>query len=162
MNAITTTQTGTITYNNCPLCASTNIGQAIATEDYSISKEPFEIYDCQDCSFRFTQHIPTPEKIGPYYQSDVYISHSDTKEGLVNQLYHTAREWMLQRKRRLVDSLAKGKTLLDVGSGTGYFLNHMQHNGYQVYGVEIDESARKATQEKFGITIQEPTTLGGL
>lgn len=153
------TKASTITYTKCPLCNSTQIGPSLATEDYSISKEPFEIYDCQSCSFRFTQHIPTPEKIGPYYQSEVYISHSDTKEGLVNSLYHTAREWMLQRKRKLVQSLTKGKTLLDIGSGTGYFLDQMQQNGYQVYGVEIDAAARKATQEKFGIKVAEPMSL---
>jgi len=159
MNTTTVSNTDTITYEACPLCGSKDISLSVSTEDYSISKESFEIFDCSSCSFRFTQHIPSPEKIGPYYQSDVYISHSDTKEGVVNKLYHSAREWMLNRKRNLVQSLTKGKRLLDVGSGTGYFLDHMQRHGYEVQGVEIDGDARKATKKKFGIKVEEPSTF---
>ena len=58
-----------INYQQCPLCDSTDIQLSLATEDYSISKEAFNIYDCQACSFRFTQAIPTPETIAPYYKS---------------------------------------------------------------------------------------------
>lgn len=154
-----TSTSTTIHYDNCPLCQSSNIELALATEDYSISKEAFEIYACANCSFHFTQNIPTPETIGPYYQSDVYISHSDTKEGLVNRLYHTARDLMLSKKRKLVAQLTKGKKLLDIGSGTGYFLNHMQQHGYEVIGVEIDKSARAATLKNFNINVNPPATL---
>ena len=151
--------TDRINYEACPLCASKNIQLSLATLDYSISKEDFDIYDCVDCSFRFTQQIPSPATIGPYYNSAVYISHSDTKEGLVNKLYHTARDLMLNQKRKLVQSLTQGKRLLDVGSGTGYFLSHMKRNGFTVKGIEIDDSARQATKEKFGISVDAPPTL---
>ena len=145
-----------LNYQTCPLCASTDIELSLPTKDYSISKHPFEIYACQQCDFHFTQNAPTPQAIGPYYQSDVYISHSDTKEGLINRLYHTAREWMLSKKRHHIQNLTNGKKLLDIGSGTGYFLHHMQEKGYEVRGVEIDESARKATLENFGIRVNTP------
>ncbi|MEM6320556.1 MAG: methyltransferase domain-containing protein [Bacteroidota bacterium] len=147
----------TIRYSSCPLCNSKAIGLAMATKDYSISKEAFNIYRCQNCDFHFTQDIPAPEAIGPYYDSSVYISHSDTKEGFVNRIYHSARELMLNKKRQLVTKLTSGKRLLDIGSGTGYFLNHMQENGYEVIGVEIDADARQATKAKFGIDVN-PTT----
>ncbi len=148
-----------ITYQQCPLCDSKDIKLSLATEDYSISKEVFNIYDCGTCSFRFTQTIPTPETIAPYYESDVYISHSDTKEGLVNRLYHTARDLMLNKKRKLILSLTEGKRILDVGSGTGYFLDHMKNNGFAVTGVEIDPDARQATKDKFGIQVASPDTF---
>jgi len=157
--ATTKITTDRIQYKACPLCNSKNIQAALATMDYSISKEAFDIFDCMDCSFRFTQSIPSPETIGPYYNSEVYISHSDTKEGFVNRVYHTARDLMLNRKRKLVQSLTQGKRLLDVGSGTGYFLDHMKRNGYQVKGIEIDSDARQATKKKFGIEVAEPSSL---
>ena len=153
------TDESTIHYTQCPICSSTNIGLTLATEDYSISKDAFEIYACKDCSFHFTQNAPSPMAIGPYYKSDVYISHSDTKEGLVNRLYHTARDLMLKKKRRLVEKLTTGKRLLDIGSGTGYFLNHMNENGFKVVGVEIDDSARAATLKNFKIKVNPPATL---
>jgi hypothetical protein len=36
-------------------------------------------------------------------QSDAYVSHSDTKQGLVNRLYHSVRNYTLKSKRRLVE-----------------------------------------------------------
>lgn len=149
----------TIHYSNCPLCDSKKIGLTLATEDYSISKVAFEIYACEDCDFHFTQNAPAPAAIAPYYQSDVYISHSDTKEGLVNRLYHSARNLMLKKKRKLVQQLTNGKRLLDIGSGTGYFLNHMQENGFKVVGVEIDSDARAATLKNFKIKVNPPETF---
>ncbi len=153
------TSNKTIHYDTCPLCNSKKIGLTLATEDYSISRDPFEIYVCPDCDFHFTQNAPAPDAIAPYYKSDVYISHSDTKEGLVNRLYHAARDLMLKKKRKLVQNLTTGKRLLDIGSGTGYFLNHMQENGFKVVGVEIDSDARAATLKNFKIKVNPPETL---
>jgi len=153
------TSTSTIHYSACPLCNSKQIQLTLATEDYSISKDAFEIYACKSCDFHFTQNAPAPVAIAPYYQSDVYISHSDTKEGLVNRLYHTARDLMLEKKRKLVQKLTTGKRLLDIGSGTGYFLNHMQKNGFEVAGVEIDGDARAATLKNFNIEVNPPPTF---
>lgn len=152
-------KTSTIQYQACPLCASKKIELTLATEDYSISKDGFQIYKCTACSFHFTQNAPSPTAIAPYYKSDVYISHSDTKEGFVNRVYHSARELMLNRKRKLIQKLTKGKKLLDIGSGTGYFLNHMKVSGYEVKGIEIDSDARQATQNNFNIKVEEPGTL---
>lgn len=151
--------TSSIHYATCPLCSSSKIGLTLATEDFSISKDAFEIYACQDCDFHFTQNAPAPAAIAPYYKSDVYISHSDTKEGIVNRLYHSARNLMLQKKQKLVQQLTTGKRLLDIGSGTGYFLNHMQKNGFQVIGVEIDDAARNATLKNFNIKVNPPATF---
>lgn len=149
----------TIHYATCPLCAAKDIQLTLATEDYSISKDAFEIYACQVCDFHFTQNAPAPATIGPYYKSDVYISHSDTKEGLVNRLYHAARDLMLTKKRKLIQRLTTGKRLLDIGSGTGYFLNHMQSNGFKVTGIEIDGDARAATLKNFNIKVNPPPVL---
>jgi len=149
----------TIVYENCPLCGSKKIEPKLATKDFSISGEAFDICSCKDCTFTFTQNIPTPGTIAPYYQSEVYISHSDTRKGLINKLYHFARELMLKRKRKLIEKLADGKTLLDVGSGTGYFLNHMKQNNFNVKGIEIDEAARSATLKNFNIPVHEPGFL---
>ena len=159
MKIATTKATDRIQHEVCPLCTPKNIQASLSTMDYSISKEAFDIFDCADCSFRFTQMIPSPATIGPYYNSEVYISHSDTKEGFVNRVYHTARDLMLNRKLKLVQSLTSGKRLLDIGSGTGYFLDQMKRNGYQVKGIEIDAEARRMTKERFGIVVGEPSRL---
>jgi 2-polyprenyl-3-methyl-5-hydroxy-6-metoxy-1,4-benzoquinol methylase len=149
----------TILYKQCPICGSYDIEKALATRDYSISGEAFDLFDCHSCGLRFTQEVPAPEQIGPYYQSENYISHSNTKKGIINRLYHAAREYMLRSKQQLVQSLSSQKRLLDVGCGTGYFMNHMRTQGYDVLGIEVDEGARNFGIEQFGLDVRPPAEL---
>lgn len=114
---------------------------------------------CSRCSFRFTQDAPSQEEIGPYYDTDSYVEHSDTRSGLVFTLYHYGRMLMLNMKLRLIKRTHSGKRLLDIGSASGYFLNHMKLGGYQVKGVEINEKARALCKEKFDIDSYPPEWL---
>jgi hypothetical protein len=80
-----------IHYTNCPVCLSSNIVSALHATDFTVSQQSFAIWHCNDCSLRFTQDVPAQDAIGPYYQSENYVSHSDTKKGLINTLYHLVR-----------------------------------------------------------------------
>jgi SAM-dependent methyltransferase len=153
-----------IHYTSCPCCLSANIGKVLTAKDYTVSKEAFEIWHCADCSFRFTQDVPSQEDIGPYYQSENYISHSNTKKGLVNSLYHIVRKRTLQSKKRLVfnsTGMHKGN-ILDVGAGTGAFLHIMQEAGWEIRGLEPDAGARAVAQKEFGLQLSRSETLFSL
>ena len=60
--------------------------------------------------FIFTQDFPVEAEIGRYYETPDYISHSDTKKGAMNSVYHRVRSYMLKRKARLVAHEAHRKT----------------------------------------------------
>ncbi|HXL55239.1 MAG TPA: hypothetical protein VN958_03215, partial [Chitinophagaceae bacterium] len=129
---------GFITYHQCPVCNSVNIAQALKAKDYTVSKETFSIWQCNDCTCRFTQDAPAADAIGAYYQSSAYVSHSDTKKGLINKLYHAVRNYTVESKRRLIKKLSGTQNgfLLDVGAGTGAFAATMQRAGWKVTGLE--------------------------
>lgn len=146
-------------YQKCPLCQSEKINSSISLSDYSISKQDFEIWQCANCNFLFTQNIPSEESAGSYYASDEYISHSDTQKGMVNRLYHLARKIMLNKKYRLIKKISSGKTILDIGCGTGYFLNYMKSKNYSTLGIEVNENARAFGQQNFGLNILSPNHL---
>ncbi|MFP4025139.1 MAG: class I SAM-dependent methyltransferase [Thiohalospira sp.] len=148
-----------IKFSYCPLCQSSKIQSFINLKDYSISKEKFEIWQCTQCNFLFTQNIPNEDSIGSYYASEEYISHSDTKKGIVNRLYHIARKIMLEKKYRLIKKISSGKSILDIGCGTGYFLNYMQKRGYQTLGVEVSDDARAFGKQNFKLNIFPPDHL---
>ncbi|MBK9272417.1 MAG: class I SAM-dependent methyltransferase [Saprospiraceae bacterium] len=96
---------------------------------------------------------------GFYYKSDQYISHTDSRKGLFNYLYHFVRSIMLGRKRRLLERWTKGRKALDIGSGTGYFMNELLQNNWEVSGIEISDQARAYCKEKFGLEVQSPEYL---
>lgn len=138
-----------ITISGCPVCSSKNIQCQFPALDHTVSGNSFEIWECSDCSLRFTQGIPGQDLMKDYYRSDNYISHSDTSRGFINQLYHLVRKRTLTVKGRLINSQTgkKNGKLLDIGAGSGAFVHYMQMQGWQVRGLEPDESARKKAAE---------------
>jgi SAM-dependent methyltransferase len=144
------------------LCKSENISGYLAVKDHLASFEEFSIFKCNDCGFIFTNDVPSAEEIGKYYRSRDYISHSDTRKGLMNRLYHIGRSLMLMKKYGMVRKAAAGNKLLDIGTGTGYFPGYMKKKGFQVTGVEIDPGARLFAEGEFSIRVYSPQDfLGG-
>lgn len=148
---------------SCPLCLSEMIAAQYECTDHFISKEVFEISRCGNCGFLFTQDYPDEKEISGYYESEEYISHSDTNAGLLNKLYHLIREYMLIRKRGIIEKatgLKKG-SLLDIGSGTGHFAAMMKKSGWNVKAIEINEKARLHSSKVFGLDVFAPSEIQG-
>lgn len=137
----------------CPVCEGKSFSPFLTCTDFFVSGEKFSIKKCNSCGFKITEDIEDEENTGRYYQSEEYISHSNTSKGLVNSVYHSVRNYMLGRKRRLVEKVTFLKTgqILDVGTGTGFFLNEMKINGWQVTGTEKSSSARDFAKKEFNL-----------
>lgn len=153
--------TNMIHYTHCPICASDAVASQLNVKDYTVSQKEFAVWHCKNCTARFTQDIPEQNAIGVYYQSDNYISHSDTKKGIVNSLYHMVRRKTLQSKLNLVKNevgMSKGE-ILDIGCGTGAFLNTMKTAGWGSTGLEPDETARAKAKELYQLEPQSPEKL---
>ncbi|MEI9959159.1 MAG: class I SAM-dependent methyltransferase [Ferruginibacter sp.] len=105
--------------------------------------------------------MPEQDAIGAYYASENYISHSDTKKGIINSLYHLVRKRTLTGKRRLIlEETGKIKgAILDIGCGTGAFLNTMKEAEWNITGLEPDAIARAKATELYNIHPQEPQQL---
>jgi ubiquinone/menaquinone biosynthesis C-methylase UbiE len=99
-----------------------------------------------------TSPRPNDENLSGYYQSDNYISHSGQSTSLVNWVYLQAREFSLQWKKRLINRISRKGTLLDIGCGTGEFLQTMKANGWEVSGIEPSTSAREKSEK----LVQQP------
>src|SRR5882724_4097240 len=150
-----------IHYTNCPVCDSTDIKNILSVKDHMVSGETFAIAECNSCSLRITQDAPDEASIAPYYKSEDYISHTNTSKGLINHLYQFVRKRTIRNKRRLVEKttgLKKG-TLLDVGSGTGTFVNEMKQAGWQVTGLEPDIEAKKIGRELYGLELEDASNF---
>jgi len=149
--------------NKCPLCNSSRTATLYTCTDKLVSGKEFPVTECTDCGFIFTSDIPDSSEIGAYYKSEEYISHSDSKEGLFNRIYHIARQRMLRRKSGIVrkySDISEGK-LIDIGCGTGYFAGCMKDLGWDVTGVESDKEAAKVASGKFSITVKKLDELPG-
>jgi 2-polyprenyl-3-methyl-5-hydroxy-6-metoxy-1,4-benzoquinol methylase len=150
-----------IILSSCPCCNSKDLVKALSSKDHTVSNEIFDIWHCNVCTARFTQNIPEKNEIGKYYRSENYISHSDTKKGIVNSLYHYVRKRTLRGKRKLVEkytNLSTGK-ILDIGAGTGAFLHSMDQSGWRITGLEPDDTARENAKKFYGLSLLHPEEL---
>lgn len=145
----------------CPLCKSSDIVRDLSCIDYYVSAKEFSVFKCSNCNFHFTQDYPEESDIAQYYESESYISHSDTSKGLTNKLYRIGRSFMLRKKKNLILDISGMKTgsLLDIGSGTGYFAATMKKAGWYVEGIELNEKARNFSRSHFGLRIEKPDVL---
>ena len=93
--------------------------------DFSVSKEVFKVQLCEQCGHRFTSPLPAEDKIGPYYDSPDYISHTNDGSSFFGKVYQQLRDINMSRKHKLVSSYTQGTQHLDYGCGTGTFLEYM-------------------------------------
>jgi SAM-dependent methyltransferase len=147
--------------NKCPVCDAAAISNVMQVKDFTVSGELFTIAECLACTLRFTQDAPDAASMPFYYKSENYISHTDTAKGLINRLYHFVRKRTIVQKRRLIEKITKTKAgnILDVGSGTGAFLNEMKRNGWKVTGLEPNADARTMAMDLYGLELADISRL---
>ena len=153
-----------IHHNVCPSCKSPDISSALKCTDHLVSGEIFEIFTCSICGFYFTQDYPQESESQRYYESEEYITHSDSRKTIFEKIYQLARKIMLNRKKRIVTRICNIShgNLLDIGSGTGHFLNTLKKSGWKTEGIEINEKAREYALSVFNLSLLRPQEISSL
>jgi 2-polyprenyl-3-methyl-5-hydroxy-6-metoxy-1,4-benzoquinol methylase len=127
----------------------------ITTKDFLVSGESFDLlYDAKR-EMLITSPQPLGDKLSKYYQSESYISHTDSPSGFMASLYQAVKKYSLALKLRLITTLSKDAgSLLDIGCGTGAFLKLAKNHKWEVEGIEPNAKARDLGCQK-GIEIKE-------
>tara|TARA_R110002020_G_scaffold17479_2_gene61352 strand:- start:10 stop:864 length:855 start_codon:yes stop_codon:yes gene_type:complete len=133
---------------------SKNEYQKMVVKDYSVTGENFEIIYDDNLEMWKTEPAPSEENLGRYYESENYISHTDSKKSLIDKIYQWVRIYMLQKKLKLVQKYQTSGSILDIGAGTGDFLKTALSSGWNVNGVEPNPQARKIAGRK-GINLDD-------
>ena len=137
----------------------------ISCKDYLVSRETFDLFLDENLDLLITE--PVPKDLSKYYQSERYISHTDSKRRIVDILYQMVKQYRLRQKLKLVNSFTKNilqwndtafknqkvndkttKKLLDMGCGTGDFLKICHQNNWNVTGIEPNKNAREKLFKK--------------
>lgn len=138
----------------CPICESEDFHARMTVKDHSITHENFELVICANCSFVVTSPRPENRYLARYYESDTYISHSATRKGIINTLYHQVQRVNLSKKFKAVSPFVPRGTWMDYGAGNGAFLSYVKEKSKSVKGYEPDQKARSIGAQK-GISIAD-------
>ncbi|WP_299900344.1 class I SAM-dependent methyltransferase [uncultured Aquimarina sp.] len=127
-------------------------------KDYTVSGELFKLYKDEKYDMLVTVPKPSEDVLGKYYESDDYISHTDSKRTFFEKLYHIVKSYSLRKKVRLITELNNQPgILLDIGAGTGDFLMQAQKQKWDVIGVEPNDQAKEQAKKK-GVLLETTTS----
>lgn len=128
----------------------------LTVKDHSVSREEFQLIENSEFGFLETSPQPSKDKLPEYYESEDYISHTDSKRNLFEKVYHVVRSISLKKKLDLINSYSsEEKKLLDVGCGTGDFLQTALENNWVVSGIEPNDQAREIANKKTNNSVFE-------
>ena len=121
----------------------------LTCKDYTVSHKNFDLLYNAALDMLETFPQPSAEELSGYYESDAYISHTDSKKTATEKGYQFVKKIALTSKLKLINSFkTTDKNLLDVGCGTGDFLRTCKNNGWKVTGVEPNEKAKITAENK--------------
>lgn len=121
----------------------------LKVKDYTVSGETFALQQMEQYDMLKTVPKPNLEDLPKYYESGDYISHSDKKAGLLSMIYQFVRNFTLKNKVKIIEVFQPQKGfLLDIGAGTGHFLDLANKKGWKVTGIEPNEGAKNVALKK--------------
>lgn len=145
--------------NTCPVCEGTTPQPFLDVPDHFLSREVFSIVQCPSCQFLLTSPRPDPKDLPSYYHSAEYHSHTLQKKGLVPFLYSMVRNITLKKKVKTIEAYYPTGTLLDIGCGTGEFLNAAKQRGWQTHGIEPEPSPRHYAIQQYQLNVTDEASL---
>jgi 2-polyprenyl-3-methyl-5-hydroxy-6-metoxy-1,4-benzoquinol methylase len=136
--------------NCCMVCGTDSNDTSDATTIYGAN-----YVQCNHCSHVYVIKRPAPKAIHNFYLNDITYAATYTDrsaaESRLNSIAVPWANWMIdvfeQQHGR------KPKSVLDVGSGAGHFVEACRRMGIQADGVELSESSREFSQEIWGIRL---------
>ena len=137
----------------CPVCHKTEMKHYLTCEDHMKSQKQFTLTKCNNCNLIATNPRPENKDLAEYYNFESYISHSQTKKGLVNKCYHIIKSLNANRKIKLLGK--KKGAVLEIGSGTGYLLNKCKSKGWETTGIEPNAKARDNAKKYNDINLHD-------
>lgn len=126
----------------CPICMSVNVVERLKAKDY-ISEERFTVYLCKKCAVGFTW--PQPEDVNRYYPANY-------------RRFAAPAKWLLQilyglRVKRWVRQFGHSGRALEIGCGSGWMLEALHNQGWDVVGLERTEEEAKFASLLTGLTV---------
>ncbi len=137
-----------------------SLNTKLTCKDYTVSEEYFQLKYWDEYDMLVTYPQPKLDELDSYYESEDYISHTDSKATLVDKIYQSVKRIMLNKKLEIVSSFNQNKgSLLDVGAGTGDFLNAAKNDGWSISGVEPNSKARSLANQKSILLVEDINQL---
>jgi SAM-dependent methyltransferase len=123
----------------CPVCASADARPAF-------TRDAVNIHRCSGCTCEFAWPQPTDEVLGRIYTEDYFLGGAAAAESNAQHKRATASLYLQIIERQI----RAGGRVLEVGCGSGEFLEKAASRGFDVTGIEYADAAVKRANARLG------------
>ncbi len=119
--------------------------------DY-VTRDAFDVVECQECGIATTSPMPTPDRIADYYPVGY---HATPGRRRFPSAVVAIQRLLYASRARTTERLAGGRPgrVLDIGCGPGWLLQAFRRRGWQAHGVELTDASAAHAREVLGINV---------
>ncbi len=116
----------------------------------------FTFVQCSTCGWIRQNPRPVSTVLAKYYTEDYepHIKAIEDEKGFWNRWDRRYGFW---KRCRSVEKFVGVGRLLEIGCGTGIFLNEMRRRGWAVFGLEPNRRASEYARDRFGVDVFQGT-----
>jgi SAM-dependent methyltransferase len=138
----------------CPICSS---GKAETLMTFDQFGFPIGTVECEECGFVYTNPRPTPAYMKVFYEKYFWFFFQGRVK--ISERFfrrQRTREWAALKYSRCAPYLSKAKGVLEIGAGSGLFLDHVRKNlpGTSVAGIEPDPKMAEYCRNELKLDVQ--------
>ncbi len=120
-----------------------------------ISKEGIKIINCSNCGFYHQKPLPEVIERERYYEKEYFQeTKSDYFEKQKEDLHFLTTVY-IEKEEILANNISPlPKKILDIGAGSGFFLNFLREKGWDISGIEPNEMVCNLVKEELKIDLK--------
>jgi 2-polyprenyl-3-methyl-5-hydroxy-6-metoxy-1,4-benzoquinol methylase len=147
----------------CPVCALPRAAAFAIGRDrlFDLAPGRFRLFRCPACGCVFQHPLPEPSAIAAFYPDQYWWKESrHTRASLIlSRLERRYREFValdhVRFLQRCASRAAGGRSLLDIGCGSGTFLHLARKRGFDPHGLDMSANAVAAAQAEYGLRARQ-------
>ncbi len=150
----------------CPICLAGETGFFTKAVDrlFGLAPGNYPLFRCAACDCLFQHPMPNDRAIEQFYPETYWWDEghqaSSGFAGILRNLEKGYREFVAMDHVRYLEHCARqvqgaGRSLLDVGCGSGTFLYLAKRRGFEVHGLDFSSQAVSLARSQYGLNVQQ-------
>jgi 2-polyprenyl-3-methyl-5-hydroxy-6-metoxy-1,4-benzoquinol methylase len=147
----------------CPICAVPGAVMFALAGDrlFGIASGRFRLCRCRSCGCIFQHPLPDAAALAAFYPREYWWTENRrSKLSLIlSRMERVYREFVALDHVRFLERCAagagSGRSLLDIGCGSGTFLHLARRRGFLPHGMDVSARAVEAAQEQYRLPVRQ-------